>query len=86
MKTAEMESQSNEQGRQYATGVIMDPIAGISTHKDSTFAMLLEAQARGHALWYMEVPDLTVQGGTAVVDPSKLHASFKTASDKLLIN
>ena len=47
------------------TGVVMDPIAGIATYKDSTFAMLLEAQRRGHDLWYMEPRDLTVDGGTA---------------------
>ena len=28
----------------FRTGVVMDPIAGIKTWKDSTFAMLLEAQ------------------------------------------
>jgi len=48
------------------TGVVMDPIAGISTYKDSTFAMLLEAQRRGNELWYMEPADLTVRGGEAL--------------------
>ena len=47
------------------TGVIMDPISGIAVYKDSTFAMLLEAQRRGHALWYMEPGDLTVRDGTS---------------------
>ncbi len=41
----------------------MDPIAGIKTYKDSTFAMLLEAQRRGHRLWYMEQRDLGVSDG-----------------------
>jgi len=45
------------------TGVIMDPIAGIKTYKDSTFAMLLEAQRRGHALQYMEADSLFVADG-----------------------
>ncbi len=45
------------------TGVIMDPIAGIKTYKDSTFAMLLEAQRRGHEIWYMEPEDLTIRDG-----------------------
>jgi len=39
-------------------GVVMDPIAAIKPGKDSTLAMLLEAQARGWLLWYMEQPDL----------------------------
>ncbi len=43
-------------------GVIMDPIAAIKPAKDSTLAMLLEAQARGYALWYMEQPDLVLHG------------------------
>ncbi|MBT8048045.1 MAG: glutathione synthase [Xanthomonadales bacterium] len=48
------------------TGVIMDPISGISTYKDSTFAMLLEAQRRGHEIWYMEPSDLTIRDGVAL--------------------
>jgi glutathione synthase len=48
------------------TGVVMDPISGITTYKDSTFAMLLEAQRRGHEIWYMEPPDLTIRDGRAL--------------------
>ena len=48
------------------TGVVMDPISGIKTYKDSTFAMLLEAQRRGHELWYMEPSGLTMRNGTAL--------------------
>ena len=47
-------------------GVVMDPISGIKTYKDSTFAMLLEAQRRGHELWYMEPPRLSVSDGVAL--------------------
>lgn len=54
-----------ENGR-LVTGVIMDPIAGIAMYKDSTFAMLLEAQRRGHELWYMEPSDMTVDDGAAM--------------------
>ncbi|MBF8268431.1 MAG: glutathione synthetase [Gammaproteobacteria bacterium] len=39
-------------------GVIMDPIDGIKTYKDSTFAMLLAAQQRQWEILYMELPDL----------------------------
>ncbi len=41
-------------------GVIMDPIGSINYKKDSSLAMLLEAQARGYELYYMEQPDLLV--------------------------
>jgi len=44
-------------------GVVMDPIQSINPKKDSTLAMLLEAQARGWALWYMEPGDLWIQDG-----------------------
>jgi glutathione synthase len=39
-------------------GVVMDPIGTIDIRKDSTFAMLLEAQARGWTIWYMEQGDI----------------------------
>jgi glutathione synthase len=42
-------------------GVVMDPIGSINIKKDSTFAMLLEAQARGWQLHYMEMADLYLQ-------------------------
>lgn len=42
---------------------LMDPIAAINIKKDSTFAMLLEAQARGHQCFYLEMADLSARGG-----------------------
>ncbi len=56
---------SQQQGGGRHTGIIMDPIASIKTYKDSSFAMLLEAQRRGHVLWYMEAPWLSVREGVA---------------------
>lgn len=46
-------------------GVVMDPIASIKIKKDTTFAMLLAAQARGWELHYFEQSDLYAQNGTA---------------------
>ncbi len=43
----------------------MDPVHKIKIHKDSTFAMMLEAQRRGHQLWYMELSDLWLQSDRA---------------------
>jgi glutathione synthase len=48
--------------------VQMDPIARINIRGDSTFALLLEAQKRGHALSYY-TPDKLSQRGSAVVAP-----------------
>lgn len=44
-------------------GVVMDPIGFIKINKDSTFAMLLEAQARGWPIRYMEQQDLFLRDG-----------------------
>ncbi|MBM3520866.1 MAG: glutathione synthase [Alphaproteobacteria bacterium] len=43
--------------------VQMDPIESINIRGDSTFAMMLEAQARGHALFYYRVSTLAMSGG-----------------------
>jgi glutathione synthase len=39
-------------------GIVMDPIESIKPWKDSSFAMLLEAQRRGWQIFYMRVDDL----------------------------
>ena len=44
--------------------VQMDPIETVNIDGDSTFALMLEAQARGHALWHYEVRHLTLREGT----------------------
>lgn len=44
-------------------GIVMDPIDTIKISKDSSFAMLLEAKARGYDLRYMEVSDLYLRDG-----------------------
>ena len=45
--------------------ILMDPIAGIKMTKDTTFAMLLAAQARGHRCHVFTLPDLFLRGGRA---------------------
>jgi len=45
--------------------IVMDPIESIKIHKDSSFAMLLEAQRRGWALYYLQLDDLFVRDGVA---------------------
>jgi glutathione synthase len=41
----------------------MDPLAGINIGGDSTFALMLSAQARGHELFEYQAGDLTWDGG-----------------------
>ncbi|MEO7326008.1 MAG: glutathione synthase [Dokdonella sp.] len=45
--------------------VLMDPIATIRPKKDTTLAMLLEAQRRGYILYYATQGDLAVRDGRA---------------------
>lgn len=44
-------------------GVVMDPISRIKPAKDTTLAMLLEAQSRGYQLHYMVLGDLFLDQG-----------------------
>ena len=46
----------------------MDPIEDIKYAKDSTLAMLLAAQARGHELHYLTLADLHLRDGVALGD------------------
>jgi glutathione synthase len=46
-------------------GMVMDSIRKINIKKDTSFAMLLEAQARGWELHYMELNDLYLRNGRA---------------------
>lgn len=44
-------------------GIVMDPISQINIKKDSSFAMLLAAQAKGWSIFYMEQQDLFLHQG-----------------------
>lgn len=46
-------------------GIVMDPIPAINIKKDSSFAMLLQAQKRGYEIHYMEMADLYLLQGQA---------------------
>lgn len=55
--------------------VVMDPIESVKIAKDSTFAMLLEAQRRGHGLQYVLPGGLTLRDGFAEarIAPLQVH-------------
>lgn len=55
--------------------VVMDSITSIKIAKDSTFAMLLEAQRRGHRLHYVKPGGLSVNGMRAVADCMTLRVT-----------
>ena len=45
---------------------VADPLECFKTYKDTTFAMMREAAARGHGLWACEPAHLLWQRGAAV--------------------
>jgi glutathione synthase len=55
--------------------VQMDPIARISIRGDSTFALLLEAQRRGHSIAYYTPDRLALRGAEvlATVEPLEVR-------------
>jgi glutathione synthase len=53
--------------------VQMDPIEKIKIAGDSTFALLLEAQARGHSLWYYTPDRLTMRGSDVLAHAQRLE-------------
>lgn len=50
---------------------VADPLAHFKTYKDSTFAMMREAAARGHSLWACEPRDVMWQRGGRVSAPMR---------------
>jgi glutathione synthase len=78
-------------GKSLKVAVQMDPIGGINIDGDSTFALMLEAQARGHALWHYHVRDLALHGGrvTAMAEPvtvQRVKGAHATLGAKQEIN
>ncbi len=54
-------------------GVVMDPIESINFKKDSTLAMMLEAQSREHQLFYMTPDSLYINERGAFAISKTLH-------------
>ena len=52
--------------RSLKVAVQMDPISSINIDGDSTFALMLEAQARGHELWHYHVRHLALVGSRVI--------------------
>jgi glutathione synthase len=51
--------------RALKVAVQMDPMETVNIDGDSSFALMLEAQARGHALWHYEVRHLSLREGVS---------------------
>jgi glutathione synthase len=51
--------------RPLKVAVQMDPIETVNIDADSTFALMLEAQSRGHSLWHYEVRHMALKEGVS---------------------
>jgi glutathione synthase len=60
--------------------VIMDPIESIKPHKDSSLAMLLEAQNRGWKIHYGQLSDIWLRDGQALGRLTRLQVADDQAN------
>ncbi|MCO6416654.1 glutathione synthase [Siccirubricoccus sp. KC 17139] len=63
--------------RALRVAVQMDPIQSINIDADSTFALMLEAQARGHTLFHYHVRDLALTGGRLIAQAEPVTVERK---------
>ena len=54
-------------------GVVMDPIESINFKKDSTLAMMIEAQSKGHEIFYITPNALFIDSGIAFASSAKIE-------------
>jgi glutathione synthase len=62
--------------------IILDPLEKITTYKDSTFAMMVEADRRGHAVFVCEQHELSLAGGRTVAHARLLRLLDPTGKDR----
>ena len=60
--------------------VILDPLPLIKTYKDSTYAMMVEAAARGHELFVCEQHELALIGDRTLATARALRLTDTTGS------
>jgi glutathione synthase len=65
----------------YSIGVVMDPIQNITPYKDTSFAIMLEAQARGATIYYIEMGDMFIDQGKAMVLTRTLSVTDRAANE-----
>lgn len=52
---------------------LADPLSGFKIYKDSTFAMMREADKRGHAVYAFEQRDMALQEGVVIASVARIH-------------
>lgn len=63
---------------------VIDPIEKIDIDKDTTFVFMLEAQLRGHEVWYCELKDMYVKDGGAFAKCSRITVSRSDTHYKIV--
>jgi len=56
---------------------VVDPLDSFKIYKDTTFAIMREAAARGHGLYALEQEDLSWRGGTVYGNARRVHLTGK---------
>jgi glutathione synthase len=56
---------------------VVDPLSGFKIHKDSTYAMMVEAAKRGHALHFMMQEGVVWKGGRVIGENRRLTLTGK---------
>ena len=51
---------------------LADPLSSFKTYKDSTYAMMVEAAKRGHAVYAFEQKDMALDGGVIVANAVRM--------------
>jgi len=64
-----------------AVAVQMDPIHAINIDADSTFVLMLEAQGRGHGLWYYTPKTLSLHGGRVIAKAQRVKEIRRKKGD-----
>jgi glutathione synthase len=59
---------------------VVDPLDSFKIYKDTTFAIMREAQSRGHALYAMEQQDLAWLGGRVVGNARRIRLTGKKSA------
>ncbi len=67
-------------GNRLRVGIVMDPIGSITPKKDSSLAMLLEAERRDAEIHYFEQRDLKLRGGDAIGRSQRLRVRDDNAA------
>ncbi|HCX66053.1 MAG TPA: glutathione synthase, partial [Rhodobiaceae bacterium] len=67
-----------------SVAIQMDPVQHIDINADSTFALGLEAQSRGHRLFYYEPHELSMRDGRAYAQMRPLTLRRETGNHSAL--